>query len=99
MKWYIGQPIVAIKNHSEGDFKNGDEFIIKGLSMSKCGCKKTLIDVGNSWFIAGIRCATCGVITLTNDNIAWYGHPCFAPLDQDISELTEILTQKQPFEL
>jgi hypothetical protein len=31
MNWYIGQEIVAVKGHSQGCFKKGDEFIIRGL--------------------------------------------------------------------
>lgn len=46
MKWYIGQPIVAIINHSQGVFKKGDEFIIRGLKTSPCNCKNVIIDIG-----------------------------------------------------
>ena len=91
MKWYIGQPIVAIENHSTGEYKKGDEFIIESLRV---GCKHApiLIGIGHS---GKTGCKKCGFIADGSP----YCSSAFAPIDQDISELTEILTQKQPFEL
>lgn len=97
MNWYIGQSIVAIKNSSCGRFKKGDEFVIKSLRSSWCTCLTTQIDVG--LIISGpIVCARCGIIT-NSHGVGWKSEVCFAPLDQDISELTEILETTQPFEL
>ena len=87
MKWYIGQPIVAIKNHRHGRFKKGQEFIIMGLTQKQCCDKIILIDIG-----VGIttHCSTCG----SSSGFAGYSSNLFAPLDVDISELTEILTNE-----
>jgi len=93
MNWYIGQPIVAIRTHTQGDFKKGEEFQIKALTAGcKCGNSSILIDIG---LRKATKCNSC-------DTYHWgsfYKEVSFAPLDQDISELTEILEQKQPFEI
>lgn len=89
MNWRIGQPIVAIKNHSQGRFKKGDEFIIKGLRTSSCFCpSKVLIDVGLPT-ITGRSGCKCGFWEVSK--IVWFNSTSFAPLDANISELTEIL--------
>jgi len=97
MKWYIGQPVVAITNHSQGCFKKGQEFTIRGLQSNVCKCNDVEIDVGvradiqvNEW----VRCEQCNALYYSTA-IWWFAEDKFAPLDTDISELTEILTQKQ----
>lgn len=95
MNWYIGQPILAIKNSRCGNIKKGQEFIIKGLAATMCDCKVIHIDVGLKIDAKRIRCSTCKLAW--NSEILWESEKLFAPLDQDISELTEILKTKQPF--
>ena len=96
MNWYIGQPIVAIENHPQGAFKKGDDFTIKALSESFCKCKETDIDVGLKDNEADVcYCSRCRTGKPTIDGVWWFSEVNFAPLDTDISELTEILTQKQ----
>ena len=90
--WYIGQPIVAIRDHSASNFKKGQEFIIHGIKKSFCGCSNILINIGISTNHTHIRCTYCGKREL---NDSYYSENCFAPLDQDISQLTEILNQKE----
>lgn len=94
MNWYIGQPIVAIKNSECGDFKKGQEFTIKGIRISWCNCGNTNIDIGLISHTGISRCGRCQSL-IQNGGSLWKSEVCFAPLDQDISELTEILTQKQ----
>jgi len=92
MKWYIGQPIVAIRNHSQGIFKKGQEFSISGIRLCPCGCNMIQIDIsiksGTEW-----ECDKSKYREHTA--IWWLSERNFAPLDQDISELTEILTKKE----
>lgn len=98
MKWYIGQPIVAIKNHPQGVFKKGDEFVIKGLRESICRCKEIDIDIDIGLYdetANAVQCDACGYFSLTSNKTWWFSESRFAPLDTDISELTEILTQKE----
>lgn len=97
MNWYIGQPIVAIRNHSQGIFKKGDEFTIKGL---KQGCCSIRIDIGITYnlqkFCNLTKCGICNKITIDSDNKFWFSETCFAPLDINISELTDILKEPVP---
>jgi hypothetical protein len=90
MNWYIGQPIVAIRNHSQGAFRKNQEFKICGLRVCPCGCKSVNIDIGrrsgNEWL-----CLASNYTEKTP--VWWFNEGNFAPLDQDISELTEILEQ------
>lgn len=95
MKWYIGQPIVAIRNHTKGKFKKGDEFTIKGLRTSNCYCPETEIDIGFLKEFNISSCPSCKKEWVENTNQSWFSEKSFAPLDVDISELTEILTQKE----
>lgn len=94
MKWYIGQPIVAIENHSQGIFKKGDEFVIHGINKSYCKCKNLLLlDIGIR-ISSNRSCGTCGVKGIST-HVQGYSENKFAPLDQDISELLEILQNKE----
>lgn len=102
MNWYIGQPVVAVRTHSEGVVKKGQEFTIIGLQKPHCKCKDNVfIDVGVRECMDGYdeeECPSCGHISAPNSTY-WFSETLFAPLDQDISELTEVLNSKQPFEL
>lgn len=95
MKWYIGQPIVAIRNHPQGRFKKGQEFIIKGLRASNCNCEETEIDIGLIKLYRISTCSFCNKDWTENTNSHFFSEKNFAPLDVDISELTELLTQKE----
>ena len=100
MKWYIGQPIVAIKNSRCGKIKKGQDFEILGLKKRTCKCPPcTLIHVGINKTLVnpelGLEtCDGCGQIAKL-DYVQWKNENIFAPLDTDISELTEILEQKE----
>lgn len=99
MKWYIGQRIVAIKDHSQVYFKRGDEFQINGLRMAPCGCGKVEIDIGLSDDrVDGVICVKCGKGSIYTGAL-FYHECCFAPLEH-IEEaihnlLEESLTVKQ----
>jgi hypothetical protein len=97
MKWYIGQEIVAIENHSQGAFKKGDTFIVKGLQNSHCKCGgKVIIDIGLLHDSIFMVCPACYTF-YKSMNKWWFSEKMFAPLDYDISELTDIL--EKPIEL
>ena len=96
MNWYIGQPIVAIKNHPQGAFTKGQEFVIKSLRTSSCKCNEIEIDIGMTEEVAHtLSRSGCGQVVLDKRSTWWFSDKRFAPLDTDISELTELLTQKQ----
>lgn len=91
MKWHIGQQIVAIRTHSQGKFKRGQDFPIKGLRGSQCKCNEVEIDIGIKDDYVEWCCPTCNMEGERDSYIVWFSEHNFAPLDQDISELTEIL--------
>lgn len=99
--WRIGQTIVAIKDHSQRKFKQGDVFEINGLKKSFCKCVYTLIDIGISTVATHSECGHCNIIVKSNDNIHWFGEDMFKPIDEfaNISELTELLENTKPFEI
>jgi hypothetical protein len=104
MNWEIGQDIVAIKDHSQCRFKEGEVFTIKGLQGGTCKCTSIEIDIGiksppNS---SGYSyCTNCNTRYKKNSGIWWFSENIFAPLDSlaDISELTEHLETTKPFEV
>lgn len=106
MNWYIGQDIVAIRNHSQKAFKEGDLFTIISISKSKCSkCGSyVVLDIGmNNTSPVGkmVQCAESHGLIRVNEGIWWFSEECFAPLDSlvNISELTEILETTAPFEI
>lgn len=75
-RFYIGQEIVAIRDHSRGVFKNGDEFVIEGIEQGCCGIN---LNIGipadrPMWY-----CSGCNVTGLNIDGVYWFDSRCFAP--------------------
>ena len=95
MNWYIGQDIVAVRDHSNGRFKRGDEFKIKGLKEGLCACGDNgniLIDIGlNDPKLKGTRCFKCGI----SSNGFWYKEGWFTPLDPIKEAISELMEQTQ----
>lgn len=77
--FYIGQEIVAIKDHSQGVFKKGDEFIVKGMKSSTCNCERRLINIGIQNTSLHTQCRHCGVISIHIDRFWWFNINIFAP--------------------
>ncbi len=90
MEWHVGQPIVAIVDGPA--FKTGDEFTVLGVKTQGC-CYKgyaLLIEIKNNtqgW--DGTCCTQCG----KDLGGFWFVERCFMPIDQNISELTNILAE------
>jgi len=93
MKWYIGQPIVAIRNSKSGDVVKGKDYVIKAIITPECNCKELGFDIGIKSNSIKSVCADCGLSFFNLSGFLYKGETMFAPLDQDISELTEILKQ------
>lgn len=81
-----------MKNSACGAIKKGQEFTVKAIS-AWCNCG-TLLDVGLKYPVqnAMAECTVCKKIRIS-DGIRYKREDLFGPLDQDISELTEILEQ------
>jgi hypothetical protein len=89
IKWYVGQPIVCIQTHSRGFVKKNQEFTIK--SIQQCRCGSIDLNIGIPIPKSIIIVCNCGE---TEKKILWLSEILFAPLDVNISELTEILTKE-----
>jgi hypothetical protein len=97
MNWYVGQEIVAIRDHSQGLFKKGDEFTIKGIRDPYCPCKGLLIDVG--LIRNGVTvCGRCKIVDTIGGN--WFRETNFVPKEPEMSELTvEALLEELELEM
>jgi len=82
-KFYVGQEVVAIKDHPQGDFKKGQEFIIQGIRRQPC-CGDILIDIGVKIDYDKMKCSVCGRIY---DADYYYSSSRFAP-KQHLSNTT-----------
>lgn len=101
MNWHIGQEIVCVKTHSKRRVVRGKTYTINSLIKSPCKCGHVLISVCGINSPTNLsRCVYCQY-EFNNNGIFWLHEELFAPLDADISELTEILEQpiKQVVEL
>lgn len=78
MNWYIGQEIVAVKNHSHDYFKKGQEFVIIGLRKSPCSCGHTEINIGIAAPPQGTYCTKCKQVD-NEHTIFWFCESSFAP--------------------
>lgn len=85
MNWYIGQKIVAVRDHSEGFFKIGQEFRIRSIKESICKCKKTLIDIGmdagDEYDGASTNCRICKSVCCVSFGEMFFNERCFAPIE------------------
>lgn len=88
IKWYIGQPVVCISSLPVQSISKGKEYTIKGIRLCECG--DVQLNVGTSNSCVFQVCSCCGK-NFKNDR--YYRATRFAPLDVDISELTEILSE------
>jgi len=101
MNWYIGQEIVCVKTHSMGLVIRGKTYIINGLSKPPCNCNYLMIEVGlkfNPEYNSFAECPLCIGVFYMGHHFCFH-ESLFAPLDQDISELTEILENSKPYTL
>jgi len=85
--FFVGQEVVAIKDHSQGNFKKGNEFVIRGI---KEDCCLITLDVGIKTDKTFMNCRFCGN-RKENDN--YYDSNCFSP-KQELSQLTYDELQK-----
>lgn len=87
MNFYVGQEVVAIADHSQGDFKKGDEFVIQGIKKTCDCCLDLNIGIKHPFESDGtICCSKCGIES-KSDGYMWYDSTMFAP-KQHLSETT-----------
>ena len=81
-RFYIGQKVVAIKDHSQGMFKKGDEFTILDITKRCC---RSLVDIGIKSIYETAICIDCRTVVKATPN-ALFTESCFAPIE--LSETT-----------
>jgi hypothetical protein len=85
--FFVGQEVVAIKDHSQGTFKKGNEFVIRGI---KEDCCLITLDVGIRTGKGFMNCRFCGN---RKENDDYFDSNCFSP-KQELSQLTYDELQK-----
>lgn len=97
-KWYIGQEIICIESHEEGEFKYGQIFKIISLSLSHCKCEEIDINIGHiySSYVTERRliCQACNTDIEVFENIVWYSETYFAPLEELMNEEIESIKEQ-----
>jgi|GEM_PF-3491461 len=88
----IGQRVIAIKDHSSGDFHRGDEF--KVLHIKPCVCDHWQVDIGLQTTSKYVLCIPGGKCTPVVNSVAWYHARCFAPIQPAYESITAELAQK-----
>lgn len=99
--FYIGQRVVAIRDHSKGNFKKGDEFVIQNIRPNTCNCIgwEVYIGINNPiWFFQ--ICYHCKAFYPTDNGKMYYRHTSFAPILEDFKpmEYTTVI-EKEPVSL
>lgn len=91
---------MAVVDQTQGIFKRGDDFPIKGLKASFCGCEKVEIDIGfrDSSFTHN-RCERCGKREPIIGGVLWFGEINFAPLEPIQEAISQLMEQPKVVEL
>ena len=92
-KFYIGQKIVAIKDHSQGIFKKGDEFTVLGI---KSFCCYNGIDIGIRIYHNTQSCDDCGTIHYKNCDVCHFDECVFAPIELSTTTFEDVIKQFEP---
>lgn len=91
-KFYIGQKIVAIKDHSQGIFKKGDEFTVLGITRC-CGYDGyDLIEIYVNDGNIGTKCTKCNFVHYGD----WFCESCFAPIELSTTTFEDVIKQVEP---
>lgn len=80
-RFYIGQKVVAVRNHSQGYFTKGQVFTVMAVKPKFCSCPGFLVDVGMTSTTCLTECATCSE-TSDNGGKFWFHEDCFAPVQE-----------------
>lgn len=81
--FYVGQRVVAIKDHSQGRYKKGEEFIVLNIKIG-C-CSKWVIDIGIRSGILTKMCYVCSSIRIQDNH---YGAIAFAPIESTFQTIS-----------
>jgi hypothetical protein len=85
--WIEGKKIICIKSHSQGIFKEGEIFTLRGVYKNICKCSILKLDIGfkTDRFIG--LCPLCNERNIQEHGNAWlFNETLFKPLDEDFAE-------------
>lgn len=101
--WYVGQKVVAIRNHSEGLFSIGETYTIT-LVGTECYCPLLLgigIQSRNSGHIGYTQCQHCRCLIWRKggSHESMFDPISFRPLDALSEQIEQIESEGAPVEL
>lgn len=88
-KFYVGQRVVAIEDHSQGAFKKGNTFTVTSVIAGCCSWEITIGIVPDETFAeALIECTGCGRVQ-HDEYTEWrFMEDSFAPIHEDFQKIT-----------
>lgn len=95
-KFYIGQKVVAIKDHTDKDFLKGEEFIVLDI---KKACHCCVIKISTKEYLGFMTCSNCSFEK--RYGFYYFNENMFAPIQEhEISEMTfeeaiELVSEKE----
>lgn len=92
----VGKDVVAIKDHSHGDYKKGQIFPCLGIRPSFCKCPEPEINIGLKDLPGHVNCTICGIGPYDSSPIQWYSTISFKALDDITPSIEEIIKQLEP---
>lgn len=94
--FYIGQKILAIKDHSQGMFKKGDEFTVINVKKHQCKCGFYVLNIGLKTSNNQIRCTVCKTIINNYTDINWFFEGYFAPIELSTTTFEDVIKEVEP---
>ena len=77
--WYIGQKVIAIKDHSQFMYRRGQVFSVTGIFIAPCRCR-TLLTIGLTHPNKLTMCKSCGQDYMRPTFEATFNAASFRPL-------------------
>lgn len=95
--FYVGQKVVAIKDHSNKRFLRGQEFTVTGIINGCCDMSKWVITIGIADIsIESCKCLYCGKAKPVINELI-FNSTCFAPTSNNFKSIsyTEVMEKEQ----
>lgn len=82
--FYIGQKVVAIRDHWQGVYKKGDVLVVDGIMPNFCKCPdEWVVSVGIAAKTAYMSHLACGAHVLNPTKKWWFNPKNFAPIQEN----------------
>lgn len=84
----VGNKVIAIKDHIEGEYKKWQVFKLRGIKEKPCKCKELDLDIGITLrSYEGLMCEACKYLYKKPNGILWCTSTDFAPYDDTLSDI------------